>query len=63
MRRVTGWKRFVGRAAKSTLTWDGRVPAEDALDMRLIRQARQSDRGKERFSVNELRAQRGLAAI
>jgi hypothetical protein len=36
---------------------------EDALDARLIREARQADRGRARFTVNELRAQRGLAVI
>lgn len=37
--------------------------SEDELDARLIRNARQSDRGKARSTVNELRARRGLAAI
>ena len=37
--------------------------SEDKLDARLIREARRSDRGKARHSVNELRAQRGLLAI
>jgi len=41
---------------------DGRGSA-DAIDARLIREARQSGRGKLRFSVNELRARRGLPAI
>ena len=36
---------------------------EDALDVRLIREARAADKGKARYSVNSLRAQRGLAAI
>lgn len=36
---------------------------EDAGDARLIREAREVDKGKARFTVNELRAQRGLAAI
>jgi hypothetical protein len=37
--------------------------SEDELDARLIREARRSDRSKVRYSVNELREQRGLAAI
>lgn len=36
---------------------------EDAVDARLIREAREADKGKARLTVNELRAQRGLAAI
>jgi hypothetical protein len=36
---------------------------EDAMDARMIREAREADKGKRRFSVNELRAQRGLAPI
>lgn len=36
---------------------------EDALDLRLIREAREADKGKARYTVNEMRAQRGLAAI
>jgi hypothetical protein len=43
-----------------TKSWGSR---EDALDVRLIREARKADRGKPRFSVNELRAKRDLAAI
>jgi hypothetical protein len=39
------------------------VIREDASDARMIREARKADRGKRYFSVNELRAQRGLAAI
>lgn len=39
------------------------VVNKDALDARLIREARDADRGKARFTLNELRAQRGLAAI
>jgi hypothetical protein len=29
----------------------------------MIREAREADKGKARYTVNELRAQRGLAAI
>lgn len=39
------------------------VIREDALDARMIREARDADKGKARRTVNELRAQRGLAAI
>jgi len=39
------------------------VIKEDAVDARLIREAREADKGKTRFTVNELRARRGLAAI
>jgi hypothetical protein len=39
------------------------VIREDALDARMIREAREADKGKARYTVNELRAQRGLAAI
>lgn len=39
------------------------VIREDALDVRMIREAREADKGKRRFTVNELRAQRGLAQI
>jgi hypothetical protein len=33
------------------------------MDARLIREAREADKGKRRFTVNELRAERGLAPI
>lgn len=36
---------------------------EDALDARLIREAREADKGKARYRVNELRERRGLATI
>ncbi|MFZ1218223.1 MAG: hypothetical protein WAO00_02970 [Chthoniobacterales bacterium] len=36
---------------------------EDAMDAHMIREAREADKGKRRFTVNELRAQRGLAPI
>lgn len=39
------------------------VVNKDALDARLIREAREADKGKARFTVNELRARRNLAAI
>lgn len=48
-----------GSVAGSRLT----VVREDALDARMIREARAADKGKARYTINELRAQRGLAAI
>ena len=36
---------------------------KDAFDARRIREARGADKGKARYTINELRAQRGLAAI
>lgn len=39
------------------------VIREDAMDVRMIREAREADKGKRRFTVNELRTQRGLAPI
>jgi hypothetical protein len=36
---------------------------KDELHARLIREARRSDRGAARYSVNDLRAQRGLPTI
>ena len=54
-------KKAVRRYANAILS-NSRIN-EDALDARLIREARRADRGKARFTVNELRAQRGLAAI
>ena len=41
----------------------GSVVREDAVDIRLIREAREADKGRARYSVNELRAQRGLSGI
>lgn len=48
------WARFVTERS---------IHRDDVLDARLIRQARRADRGKRHFSINELRAQRGLSAI
>jgi len=36
---------------------------EDANDLALIRRARAANRGKRRYSVNEIRELRGLAAV
>lgn len=51
------------RYARTVLTNSRCIINEDALDARLIREARQADRGKARFTVNELRGKRGLASI
>ena len=39
------------------------VIREDAIHVCMIREAREADQGKRCFTVNELRAQRGLAPI
>jgi hypothetical protein len=52
-------RRYIGASASRNLT---RV-REDALDLRMIREAREADKSKARYTVNELRAQRGLTAI
>jgi hypothetical protein len=49
----------VGSVAASSRS----VVREDASDARLLREAREADKGKVRYTINELRAQRGLAAI
>lgn len=36
---------------------------EDSLDVRMIHEAREADKGKQRLTVNELRAHCGLAPI
>jgi hypothetical protein len=51
--------RYVGATVSRELS---RV-REDALDLRMIREAREADKGRVRYTVNELRAQRGLKAI
>ena len=56
-------KKAKSQHARATLATKSRCVSEDALDARLICEARQADRGKARFSLNELRAQRGLRAI
>lgn len=57
-------KKKAGRRYDRAMLANARcVINEDAVDVRLIREARQADKGKARFTVNELRMQRGLAAI
>jgi hypothetical protein len=51
--------RYVGASASRDVS---RV-REDALDLRMIREAQKEDKGNACYNVNELRAQRGLAAI
>jgi hypothetical protein len=55
-------KKKASRYVRASVSADLSV-REDALDARLIREAREADKGKARYSVNELRAQRGLAPI
>lgn len=62
-RKAPAKKKAASRYARTVLVNNRGVINEDALDAGLIREARQADRGKPRFSVNELRAQRGLEAI
>ncbi len=62
-RKAPAKKKAASRYARPVLVNSRCIINEDALDARLIREARQADRGKPRFSVNELRAQRGLASI
>jgi hypothetical protein len=54
-------KKKAGRYASATGSLC--IIREDAMDARMIREAREADKGKRRFTVNELRAQRGLAPI
>ena len=42
----------IGSVAASSLT----IVREDALDARMIREARGADKGKARYTINELRA-------
>jgi len=60
-RKAPAKKKAVRRYANAILP-NSRIN-EDALDARMIREARGADKGKARYTVNELRAQRGLAAI
>ncbi|MGI8481944.1 MAG: hypothetical protein ACR2MF_07775, partial [Chthoniobacterales bacterium] len=63
-RKAPPKKKAAMRYSRATLAArNNRLEAKDAADLRLIREAREFDRGKARFRVNELRAQRGLAAI
>jgi hypothetical protein len=64
VRKAPAKKKTAKRAGGLAVATNGsRVGSEDELDARLIREARRSDRSKVRYSVNELREQRGLAAI
>ena len=56
-------KKKASRYVRATSSSAGSRIHEDALDLRLIREAREADKGKARYTVNELRAQRRLAAI
>jgi hypothetical protein len=56
-------KKKASRYVRPSSSRDSTRVREDALDLRMIREARETDKGKARYSVNELRAQRGLAAI
>jgi hypothetical protein len=60
VRKTPAKKKAATRYARLTLMANGSsLVAEDELDARLIREARQSDRGKARYSVNELHARPG----
>jgi hypothetical protein len=56
-------KKKATRYVRARVSTDLSIVREDALDLRMIREAREADEGKARYSVNELRARRGLAAI
>lgn len=56
-------KKKAGRYARASLASGFSIIREDALDARMIREARHADKGKARYTVNELRARRSLAAI
>ena len=56
-------KKKASRYARATMASSFCVIREDALDARMIREAREADKGKARYTVNQLRTQRGLAAI
>jgi hypothetical protein len=56
-------KRAPRRYVRAVLVTTHGVVNGDAVDARLIGVAREADNGKARFTVNELRAQRGLASI
>ena len=63
-RKAPAKKKSARRYARTSFATNSScVIREDASDARMIREARKADRGKRYFSVNELRAQRGLAAI
>lgn len=56
-------KKKASRYVRGTVSTKSSRVREDALDLRMIREAREADKGKARYSVNDLRARRGLAAI
>ena len=62
-RKAPAKKKAESRYVKTVLVNNRCIVNEEALDARLIREARQADRGKACFTVNELRAQRGLASM
>ena len=63
-RKAPAKKKAAKRPVGLALAANGRRRvSKDELDARLIREARQSDRGKARYSVNDLRAKRGLPPI
>jgi hypothetical protein len=62
-RKTPAKKKAASRYDKTLVATSRCVINEDAADARLIREAREADKGRARFTVNELRAQRGLATI
>lgn len=62
-RKAPAKKKAASRYARTVLVNSRCIINEDALDARLIREARQADRGKARYTINELRTERGLASI
>ena len=56
-------KKKASRYVRASVSSDSSRVREDALDLRMIREAREADKGKARYSVNDLRAQRGFAPI
>jgi hypothetical protein len=62
-RKAPAKKKASRYARTSSATGRLCVIREDALDVRMIREDRGADKGKQCFTVNELRAQRSLAPI
>jgi hypothetical protein len=56
-------KKAARRYGRTMLASSRCIINEDAVDAHLIREAREADKGKARFTVNELRVQRGLVVI
>jgi hypothetical protein len=61
--RKSAAKKKATRYVGPSVSRDSSRVREDALDLQLIREARAADKGKPRYTVNELRTQRGLTAI